>query len=125
MSNSEAGSSQQILRGEIVFGDEAIAFSGATLYVTLEDVTYTDDDAITVGKVVITNVAYNPLSPDNLTFEVPFQLLNPRALYSVRVHIDLNGDGRISTGDYVNTQAYPVLTRGNSSAASVRVRRVQ
>src|SRR3712207_6957858 len=36
------------LRGEIVFGDDAPPFSGATLYVLLEDTTYADADSVTV-----------------------------------------------------------------------------
>jgi hypothetical protein len=125
LSNSAADSFQQILRGEIVFANEATAFSGATLYITLEDVTYADDDAITVRELVIRNVAYNTRAPDHLTFEIPFEVPNPSALYSVRIHIDLDDDGEISSGDYVNMQSYPVMTRGNPSAVSVRVSRVK
>ena len=124
MSNSAADSSQQILAGEIVFGAEAVAFSGATLYVTLEDVTYADDDAITIQELVITDVDHDSRAPSRLTFEMPCSVPNPWAQYSVRVHIDVDRDGKISSGDYVNTQNYPVLTSGNPSVVSVRVSRV-
>lgn len=114
-----------MLHGQIVFGDDAQAFSGATLYVMVEDVTYADSEAVIVGRLVETDVSYDPATREPLTFEVSGEVPDSNALYSVRAHIDLEGDGKISHGDYVNTQSYPVITRGHPSEVSVRVSRVK
>ena len=114
-----------MLHGQIVFEDDAQAFSGATLNVTLEDVTYADSNAITVERFVKPEVSYDPAAREPLAFEMSAEVPDRNALYSVRVHIDLEGDGKISRGDYVNTQSYHVITRGHPSEVSVRVSRVK
>ena len=122
---SDSNSSPQVIRGQIVFEDDASAFSDATLYVTLEDVTYADSKAIIVGTVVKENISYDPAAPEPLTFELPVEVPERNALYNIRAHFDLDGDGEISPGDYVNTQSYPVITRGHPLEVSVRVSRIK
>lgn len=122
---SDSNSSRQVVRGEIVFEDDAAAFSGATLYVTLEDVTYADSKAVIVGKIVKENVAYDPAAPQPLTFELPVEVHERNALYNIRAHFDLDGDGQISRGDYLSTQSYPVITKGHPLEVSVRVKRIK
>jgi len=122
---SESNSSRQVVRGQIVFEDDAAAFSQATLYVTLEDVTYADSKAVIVGRLVKENISYDPAAPRPLTFDVSVEVPDRNALYNIRAHCDLDGDGQISHGDYVSTQSYPVITRGHPSEVSVRVRRIK
>jgi hypothetical protein len=47
-----------------------------------------------------------------------------RARYQVRVHVDVDKDGKVSRGDYITTESYPVLTFGHPSRVRVRVRPV-
>ena len=122
---SDSDSSRQVVRGQIVFEDDASAFSNATLYVTLEDVTYADSRAIIVGRVVKEHISYDPAAPEPLTFEMPVEVSERDALYNIRAHFDLNGDGKISQGDYLSMQSYPVITRGHPFEVSVRVSRVK
>jgi uncharacterized lipoprotein YbaY len=42
---------------------------------------------------------------------------------TVWVHVDVDGDGKVSAGDYVTTRSYPVLP-GASTAINVEVQRV-
>jgi len=114
-----------VVKGEIVFDDDAPAFAGATLYVTIEDVTYADNDATTIERLVKKDVAHDPNSREPLTFEIRCDVPDTNALYNVRAHIDVDGGGKISRGDYVNTQSYPVITRGHPSEVSMRVSRVK
>lgn len=44
--------------------------------------------------------------------------------YIVRVHIDVDGDGAVSQGDYITTGYYPVTSRGNPTDITVAVQRV-
>jgi uncharacterized lipoprotein YbaY len=122
---SDSDSSQQVVHGQIVFDDDAPAFSGATLYVTLEDVTYADSEATTIGRLVKKDVAHDPNAGDPLTFEITCEVPDDSARYNVRAHIDVDGSGQISRGDYVNTQSYPVITRGHPSDVSMRVSRIK
>ena len=48
-----------------------------------------------------------------------------RARYAVRVHVDIDGDGQVSRGDYLNMESYPVLTYGHPSRVTVRVQEVR
>lgn len=122
---SDSNSSRQVVRGQIVFEDDAAAFSEATLYVTLEDVTYADSKAIIVGRLVKEHISYDPAAPEPLTFEMSVEVPDRNALYNIRAHCDLDGDGKISRGDYVNMQSYPVITRGHPLEVSVRVIRIK
>lgn len=112
------------LRGEIVFADDAPPFSGATLYVSLEDTTYADADSVTIERLVRRGVAHDPRAGGRLAFELHGEVPDERARYTLSVLIDLDGDGRASRGDYVNKQDYPVLTRGHPNEVSVRVERI-
>jgi hypothetical protein len=59
---------------------------------------------------------------------IPFCLYagatDPKATYTVRVHIDLTGSGSLKKGDYINMESYPVLTQGHPREVIVRARRI-
>ena len=83
------------------------------MYVRLEDVSLAD----AVAKVVAQQVmrAVNIGGPSGrLTFEIPAAPRRPDAEYGVRVHVDVDGDGQVSVGDYTSTQSYRV--KGDSDA---------
>jgi hypothetical protein len=61
---------------------------------------------------------------DTLTFKLEVSDLNPQDDYAIGVHIDLDRDRKISGGDYINMQSYPVLTRGHPREVSILVRQV-
>jgi uncharacterized lipoprotein YbaY len=117
-------SREALIQGRVVFDESAESFAGATLYVFLEDTTYADDSAEKIAEQVIENVAYDARAPNDLPFTLYGEVPDQRARYTLRVLVDLDGDGRISQGDFINTQSYPVLTRGKPSDITVRVKRV-
>jgi hypothetical protein len=41
------------------------------------------------------------------------------------VLVDLDGDGKISKGDYISMQSYPVLTFGSPSEVTIEVKQVE
>ena len=59
---------------------------------------------------------------------IPFKLIgkipNKKAEYAISVHVDRDGDGVASEGDYINMESIPVLTHGHPSYASVKVKRI-
>ena len=113
-----------VVEGEIVFDGEVRAFAGAKAYVRLEDVSRADAPAAVVAEQVLeASAAGGRAAP--LSFALSGAAPDARAAYSVRVHVDVDGDGRIGPGDYVTTESYPAVTRGHPSRVTVRVRLVE
>jgi uncharacterized protein (DUF2141 family) len=51
--------------------------------------------------------------------------INIRARYAVSVHIDVDGNGKINSGDFINMESYPVLTYGYPDNILVYVRQIK
>jgi uncharacterized lipoprotein YbaY len=115
----------QLVSGEIVFGEGAEAFSGATASVRLEDVSRADAPSHVVAEQVIRQVNYRPGQAGRLAFELRVNNPNERARYTVSAHLDVDGDGQVSRGDYITMESYPVLTQGYPRRLSVRLRKVK
>lgn len=114
-----------LVTGEILFAQEAHSFSGATVYVRLEDVSLADAPARVVAEQVISDLSYEAGSQAKLEFRLDGEIPDERASYSVCVHVDLNGDEKVSRGDYISMESYPVLTFGYPKQVSVRVHEVK
>ncbi len=112
-----------LVEGEIKF-EEAPPFSGATMYVRLEDVSVADAPARVVAEDTRRGVSFDPRAGESLKFAIEGAEPDPKASYSVRAHIDIDGDGQVSRGDFISMQSYPVLTFGYPRQVSVLVRRV-
>jgi uncharacterized lipoprotein YbaY len=114
-----------IVRGEIRFEEDAPAFSRATVYVRLEDVSRLDAAARIVAEQVINDVSHAPARAAPVPFVVATdEAVDARATYGVRVHVDVDRDRRVGRGDFVSTASHPVLTYGRPAWASVRVHEV-
>jgi len=107
--------------GRILFGDDASPFSGATAHVFVEDTTYVDAPSVTLGSWRREGVAY-PADAPGVPFEIavePDPLEGRRC--TLRVLVDLDGDGSVGRGDYLNIESIPVGRGGE--AINVRVKR--
>lgn len=118
-------SHEALVHGRIVFDESAESFTGATLYVFLEDTTYADDSAVKVAEQITKDVAYDARTHNSLPFALYGEVPDQRAHYTVRVLVDLNGDGKTSRGDFINMESYPVLSRENPTDVTIRVERVR
>lgn len=114
----------QLVKGKITFEEEAPSFTGATMYVRLENITVADIASEVVADYVERDVAFDPKTAKDLLFTIAGKAPDPRASYAVRVHIDVDGDGEVSQGDFVSTQSYPVITFGHPREVSILVRQV-
>lgn len=94
------------------------------MILSLVDITLSDAPAKTVIKKSVSNVAYDVEKDTALTFELDGSISDQQATYAVEVLVDLDKDGKISQGDYINMQSYPVLTRGFSDFVSISVSQV-
>src|SRR5215210_7665410 len=82
-----------LVKGEITFEGEAPPFTGATIYVHLENITVADIAAEVVADYVERDVAFDPKTPRIFSFAIAGKAPDTRASYAVRVHIDIDGDG--------------------------------
>lgn len=114
-----------LIKGEILFEEEAKSFSGATVYVRLEDVSLADAPSKIVTEQVIYDVSYQAGSNTKLEIRLYGQIPDKRKSYAVSVHVDLNGNGQVDRGDYISMESYPVLTFGYPNQVSVGVREVK
>ncbi len=114
-----------LVEGDVRFEAGARAFKGATLRVRLEKVSELDAPAVTVAECVKPDVAFDPGRANALGFALAGGELDARERYVVRAHVDVDGDGKVSRGDYVSAQSYPVLAAGYPQKVSILVKVVK
>lgn len=114
-----------LVKGEITFEQDAPSFSGAVMHVYLENITVADMASEVVAECVERDVAFDSKVAKGLLFSMAGTAVDSRASYAVRVHIDIDGDGQVTPGDFISTQSYPVITFGYPGEISIRVRQVK
>ena len=112
------------LQGAVVLGRHVGAFEHATVRVYVEDVTRADAAAVVIAQLAIPAVSHQAETETSVPFALRCAPVEPRALYVVRVHVDLQGDGQLHVGDYITTQSYPVLTFGHPDYVTMHVQEV-
>src|SRR5687768_4146180 len=108
-----------VVEGEIRFPPDARIIAGATARVSLLDVSRADAAARVVAEEVIPGVTHPGGGGVPIPFTLRAQQVDPRARYVVRAHVDVDGNGRISPGDYISTQSYPVTFDSNRVVISL------
>lgn len=108
----------------VTFDSGAEAFQSANLYAYVEDVSQADAAAQPLGSTVLRDVAHAAGETAGPELRIQAQVPDPHAYLIVRVHIDVDGDGRYSRGDFITMESYPVLTRDHPDHVTVRVRRI-
>ena len=116
--------SNLLLTGAIVIPEKESLPGNAVAYVHLLDTSLADAPSTIVSEQVIENVARAIDQNRRIQFTLYGQIEDLKANYSVSVHIDLDNDGRISLGDYVNVQSYPVITYGYPKHIEVKTVKV-
>ena len=114
-----------LVSGEIVFEQPAYLSPRAIAYVRLLDTSLADAPMRLIAEQVLRNIASQANAGQPLPFVLYGSPPNMRTHYSISVLIDLNEDGRISQGDWITTQSYPVLTFGYPNHITVHVKLVK
>lgn len=110
--------------GEIILAKEMDSFFDAVVHIYLEDVSLQDNPSMIVAQQMIRNVSHEKKIESRLPFALHADNINKYLNYSVFVHIDMQGDGKINLGDYISMQSYPVLTLGYPDKIFVSVKHV-
>ena len=107
-----------LVSGEIIFEDGGPSFDGATVYVRLEDVSRVDAASIVVAEQIISKVTAADVP---IHFRLTGEPLAERAAYIVTVHVDVDGSGVLSPGDYLTMESYPVTIQSEPQYIFIRV----
>jgi putative lipoprotein len=109
--------------GEIVLPSGELPPGAVTVRAKVEDVSRADAPSVVVGEQVQTlHLAAGTVLP--FAIDVPEDAVDERHRYSVSVHVDASGSGRLEQGDLLTTQSYPVMTGGHPTQVRVQVRRI-
>lgn len=111
--------SQVVVTGKVKFEQNATSFDKATAYVSLLDVSRQDAPSETIAKQVIKNVELGEFS-----FSLSGIIKDPTGMYVVSVHVDVDGDGEVSAGDYITTGYYQISTQQEHTAIDITVQKV-
>lgn len=114
----------RLVSGEIVFGEGEEAFSGAVLTVRLEEVGRADAPSDVVAEQTRYGVAWEPGEAGQASFVLYGPAPRKSAHYAVSAHLDIDGSGQVSRGDYINMASCPVLTLGHPRRVTLRLTRL-
>ena len=96
----------------------------ADVYVRLEEVSRADAAATRVTETVLRGVQLRP-GFGAIPFELQDVSTKPGGRYAVRVHVDVDRDGKVSRGDYVSTQSHCMTSTDYDTPFNIVVREVQ
>ena len=115
---------QDSLSGTIQLLDVTAPVANATVHVRVQDTSRSDAPASTVAEEVLRGVSIVP-GAQAIPFTVRGIPQNANARYSVRVHVDVDGSGAVTRGDYVSTQSHPVPASDQSAPVTIVVQPVR
>ena len=116
--------SKPLVSGEIQFYQPPRLPSDAKAYVQLLDVSAADAPSRIIAEQVLTGISQKASSGQSIPFDLYGTIPDERGSYIISAHVDVDGDGKISSGDFITMQSYPVLTFGYPNRVSVRVKKV-
>ena len=112
------------IRGAIKFKGPITDISGAVVSVRLVDVSRADAVACTLSEYRV-SLSYKTNTSTKIPFELDVNIIDTIGNYTIMVHIDLNGDGKVCIGDYITMQSFPVYRDSLSDYYLVEVCRVE
>ena len=110
------------IAGEIKFAGRANLPPQATAYIRLLDTSLEDAPAETIVEEVLEDIARKVNENQAVKFILEGEIEDERGTYTVSAHIDADGNGRMTSGDFISMQSYPVLTHGNPDRVVVLVK---
>jgi len=106
------------IKGEITV-ENGKSFQNATIYVRLEDVSKADAPSKVLSESILKNVNFDSSSAA-IPFDLTVESIDDNSDYNVSVHIDLNNNGKLDKGDFINMSSYPIRTPNDFMKINVR-----
>lgn len=113
-----------LVEGKIIFDRLAKSFSHGTVYIYLEDVSMADAPSRVISEQVIADVDLVATQDPAIEFVLYGKIHDYNASYAIRVHADIDRDGKLSKGDFINMESYHVLTHGYPKNILIHVRQI-
>jgi uncharacterized lipoprotein YbaY len=117
------GEESPLVKGIIVFEDNIKPFTGATIYIRLLDVSLQDAPSKLIAEQVIKNASYS--NDQKIEFAIYGNITNNYARHSINIHVDTDNNGKISKGDFITMQSYPVITFNYPNNIEVNVKEIK
>lgn len=107
------------VKGSIVLPPNTPSVLAKCVHVIAEDVSMMDAPSIKMAEQKLENLKLNPNEEINFSLPVP-EAAAGHSL-SLRVHIDLDGSNRITSGDLLTTAQYSIPNQGSAEGMRVPV----
>jgi uncharacterized lipoprotein YbaY len=94
--------------------------AGAAVIVQVRDTSRADTEAplVAEGRAQVSGERSSSLATVEL--EIPGAAIDPRVRLTVFAHVDVDGDGALSAGDFITTRSYPLdLASGDEGRMQV------
>ncbi|MBN1323469.1 MAG: hypothetical protein JW986_05645 [Methanotrichaceae archaeon] len=114
--------SSQVVEGVIHLDREMQALR-ATIYLRIQDVSRIDAPSIVMAENVVRDLEIGGVHGHKIGFSMKFSPLKGRR-YTMFVHIDVDGDGEISIGDYITVISYLITPSDSPVHLDLQVSRV-
>jgi uncharacterized lipoprotein YbaY len=114
----------RILEGVVHFDDLRVPIDHAIVRIRLEDVSRADAASEVVSEIVMNDVALVPEERVSIPFSMQHPALGEKGRYTIAVHADVDGDGEITSGDYITMESFPVTPSESRERVTVHVRKV-
>ncbi len=113
-----------LITGEVEFTDVDEPVRDATLRIRLQDVGRADGVDETVHEQILSSVSVSgPVDRVGFALDVP--ALDPRGIYAIEAHLDLDGTGAVEVGDYRTMEHFGVGPQTSGQNLVVLVRPVR
>lgn len=102
-----------------------LAFAGDTSGITLPStakVRVVDASLEDAPSIEVATGSISLAGPGPHAFSIPFTV-KPNVRYVVQAHVDVDGDGQVSKGDFITMESYPVFN-GYDATVDIEVKRV-
>ncbi|WP_406657309.1 YbaY family lipoprotein [Methanolobus sp. ZRKC2] len=106
------------IKGIITFDSEE-SLTNATAYIKIEDVSLADAPSTVVSQITLEDISID--NGSSIPFEISYSELQEGHTYSLSAHMDVDGDGSVSGGDYLTTQHVEVPVSGTEETIEVPV----
>jgi putative lipoprotein len=106
------------IKGQIVVPADAPKRKAHTISIEVHDISVADAPSKMLSQSRLTNAQVKPNG--HLAFQIDVPETTSRML-AFRVHVDWDGDGKISTGDLLTTQVIPVPPSAEPAQVKVPV----
>lgn len=99
------------INGNIILPINAPSINARLVIVELHDVSLLDAPSVIIARQQWTDVPISPLN--QIPFSISASESNSTQSLSLRAHVNMAGDGVVSSGDLITTASHPINSTGD------------